>query len=242
MTDDSTLLACSLLAVWFVGLLLATPLYKPYPRLTLPLLMSTWLGMGASLSWTLRSKASVEPQFANSARRTIGYGNWLLVGVSLLILGYCVFGPSRLSLQHTVAWQSRDGLRVVANQVLADVERIAEQEGQQDMHGIRFILYVYAEPALYYHLSAADVVAQPVGNLDFIHPNAPPRILPTFLVSGPHAHRSPEFEEQMRMVDDKFEFVDEYDYLPSDLVLLNEYHPDRFPKKLLQQIRLYRAH
>ncbi len=48
-------LPCWTVAIWLLSLSLVTPMYRPYPRLTLPWLMAVWLGAGAGISWWVRA-------------------------------------------------------------------------------------------------------------------------------------------------------------------------------------------
>ncbi|MCA9009045.1 MAG: glycosyltransferase family 39 protein, partial [Planctomycetaceae bacterium] len=65
-TMDPALGFCTTLT-WFVGMLLATPMYTPYSRLFLPLMASIWLAAAAGCAWWLESNLSV-------ARRIVGTG------------------------------------------------------------------------------------------------------------------------------------------------------------------------
>ena len=63
-TIDPTLGFCTTLA-WFIGMLLATPMYTPYSRLYFPMTASIWLASAAGVGWWLESNLSV-------ARRLVG--------------------------------------------------------------------------------------------------------------------------------------------------------------------------
>ncbi len=65
-TSDPTLGLCTTLT-WFVGMLLATPMYSPFSRLFFPLMASVWLASAAGVAWWLESNLSV-------ARRIVGTG------------------------------------------------------------------------------------------------------------------------------------------------------------------------
>jgi dolichyl-phosphate-mannose-protein mannosyltransferase len=57
-TIDPTLGFCTTLA-WFVGMLLATPMYTPYSRLFFPLTASIWMASAGGIAWWLESNLSV---------------------------------------------------------------------------------------------------------------------------------------------------------------------------------------
>jgi len=80
-------LAYWLTAAWFCGLLLATPCYYPYPRLTLPWFIPAWLGTGLFLNQVackVRHILSAEPNPAsNGSRRS---------AVCVTVLSLALFG------------------------------------------------------------------------------------------------------------------------------------------------------
>ena len=102
--------------------------------------------------------------------------------------------------------------------------------------GIDFIVYVYGEPALFHHLSRERVLARPVAKLNVAHEG-----IPTFVVTGPHAQRSPQFAEQLEQVGDSLTLVDWIEYRLSDFVLLDEYAPRDLEDRRTEEIRLYRV-
>ncbi len=116
-TIDPQLAACTVLT-WFVGLLLTTPLYHPYPRLFLPLLASIWVGAAGGISWWVESNLSV-------ARRPVGstfnQGNLNTV-VSWMISGMIVFAVISSILINdssftSAIWQDRSSIRQAAVQI-----------------------------------------------------------------------------------------------------------------------------
>ena len=62
---------------------------------------------------------------------------------------------------------------------------------------------------------------QPAGNLNFVDIEATRR-LPTFLVTGPHAHRSQAFADEFAKRADQFELIASYPYDASDFVRLDD--------------------
>jgi hypothetical protein len=70
-----------------------------------------------------------------------------------------------------------------------------------------------------------------------------PSPLPVLLAVGPHAERSPEFQAEFQKCAPQFELLGTFPYLPSELVLLNEYPPHRLRDADFQReqtIKLFR--
>jgi 4-amino-4-deoxy-L-arabinose transferase-like glycosyltransferase len=237
-------LAGWLLAAWFCGLLVAIPLYLPfYPRLTLPWLVSAWLGAGAAVEGWVRICRQLDQNRARTTgpRRTVR-AYLVFVGCVLVSGIMIVLSSARLSAHGVPGWQDHTGLQAVAEQIVRDAGERAAVLGK-DRSG-KFVVYVYAEPALFFHIRAQGVLAGPVTDLDFVHPRAPRLPLPTFFVAGPHAHSSETFRQQWARYGDRFEAVGTYAYAPSDLVLLNKFPPrtlDALNGRPLEEVRLYLA-
>lgn len=209
-------LAAWLLAAWFCGLLLATPLYYPYPRLTIPWTISAWLGTAAFAGW-------VEQRCAGSLFR-YGVENGglesrplrILPGISVvvfvLILVVC-FKPWRVA-----AWKPRNSLAVISERVISDIIA-ASRTAQMDRSN--FILYIYAEPGLFFNVKAhGHQLTGPVADFQFLN-SLPPHV-PVYLMVGPHAATDADFQKKFHQVRDRFELVKSYDYAPSLLVRLNQ--------------------
>lgn len=223
-------LAAWLLAAWFCGLLLATPLYYPYPRLTIPWTVVAWLGTAAFAGWLeqraggtlfdLLSSSSGSEQNRFRSAPSVGI-------VMVAVLMVVSFKPWTL-----VAWQSRDGLEVIAQNILADLR--SESGGRSG----EAILYTYAEPALFYYLKAqGHPLTGPVADLGFL--NSLSAQNPAYLIAGPHAATDPNFQKQFAAVRDRFELVHSYDYSPSLLVRLNQSSPGDASET--EPVLLYRA-
>jgi hypothetical protein len=148
----------------------------------------------------------------------------------------------RLAARGVAGWQPRTEFVRIASDVVKDAEQAAASR-RRVSDRVAYVLYVYAEPGLLYHLGAQaeDGVATPAGNLEFVGPNAKPQVAPTFLVSGPHARRSQQFNDDFAAMADHFELVAVYSYSPSDLVLLNYAPPAEIESHRKQEIRLYLA-
>ncbi len=245
-SSDDTLLASWLLAAWFAGLILTTPLYHPYPRLTLPLLVASWIGAGAAIAWftsrlteSLTAASMTMPPDNTERNRlwTTPIAIVVLYSISVMLW----MGPS-LAAKRIPAWQPRTQFASLARNVVTAARRAAASEPASEIDGIEMVLYVFGEPGLFFHLPEAGVIVQPAGNLEFVHPNAPRQRAPTFLVSGPHAHRrDANFDEQLRKYADRFQLVKTFAYHPSDLVVLNLYGPRAREHRPLEEVRLYLA-
>lgn len=235
--SSNSRLAVWLLAAWFVALLLATPLYRPYPRLTLPWLVAAWLGAGAALGQVVRRQG---PEITG---RSSGRSRWIFAGAALLA-GLAAFGfwisSEHLTTRGVPGWQPRTGLERIAGRIIADAADEARRLGAGGPNEL--VIYTYAEPAVFYHLRAGGLeLVGPISNLDFVKPGASRLPYPVFLVVGPHALRTQEFRVQWRQLSDKFEPVATYEYQASDLVLLNEYAPERLTaERPIETVRLYR--
>ena len=116
-TIDPQLAACTVLT-WFVGLLLVTPLYHPYPRLFLPLLASIWVGAAGGLSWWVESNLSVARRPAGS---TLNQGNlntgisWMIYGmIAVALMGSILINYASFT---SAIWQDLESIRQAALQI-----------------------------------------------------------------------------------------------------------------------------
>ncbi|MBT6155324.1 MAG: phospholipid carrier-dependent glycosyltransferase [Planctomycetaceae bacterium] len=228
--DETTLPFC-LLAVWFCGLSIATPFYFPYPRLTLPWLVAAWLGGGAMIGWTVRK---IVDNNGGTATEKQKHPWWILVGSAVLFCGAVFLGANRWTERGIPGWQSQTGLKEVAGDIAVQVD--SESSGRDAL------ILVYAEPGLFFQLAVAGGDSQraaiPIGAL--IPPTESPTT-PTYLVTGPNAHRAPNYNAAISAFGDRLQLAAEYAYRPSDLVLLNWSSPSDpvFPGPK-QRVRLYR--
>jgi hypothetical protein len=167
-----------LLAAWFIGLLVATPLYRAYPRLSLPWLASAWLGAGAALQAMINRRrwcpAFRRPVVRAPADRTHSgppeggtptdvNPRAIPIAVGLALLGGLLFyaGQTRFPTVRVPGWQNRGGFRPIAVELakLAAADSAIVTPGSKDSSPIRaddvpqFVLYVYGEPGLFYQLN-----------------------------------------------------------------------------------------
>lgn len=228
-----------LLAAWFSSLLLVTPMYWPYPRLTLPWLMASWLGTAALVGrlddwlWSGDWAVKARPRSALLATGGIALG----VGLACLVIA-----GSGLLAKRIPAWQTRTGLEEVSAKIVDDVAYSASGLPRDPAVPADFVIYVYGEPPLFFHLSRISdqddsFAVQPAGNLGI---TALP--VPTYLVVGPHALRNERFRRDWQMHSNRFRLIATYEEDASDLVLLNHYPPTEIGKgdsRPLQEVQLY---
>lgn len=214
----------SLVAAWWVGLLVATPCYTPYPRLVLPWLLAACLGMALNCSDLLYADDARPVAWAGLRRkRMLGYA-----AIVLIFLVTWLFFP----LGAPIGRFDRRGL-----------VRIAEQVRATDIRRQPRVIYVYGEPAIFFQLKAAG---EPIVSAIQTVPSEPAtsddKPVPTFLIAGPHAQRDPQFQEQWSAVKYRWELLHEYDYQPSPVVWLDLNDPRESSQAThdLDRVRLYR--
>lgn len=225
---------------WFVGLSLAVPLYRPYPRLLLPWLTVGWIVAGGTLAkWLTSGASSSEPAHRMS--------HWLgIAGAGLLLLAVTQFAlPARLRpvISSPVCWEDRSDLKQIAEKIVGDLAPGRLDSFSSRLSGIERVLYVLAEPGLYFHLAAAEFegrgrhATQPAANLGMLEPGSVDARVPTFLITGLHAHRDNPLLLEGEIA---ATLVAEYPYTPSDLVLLDDVAPDGLASQRDQVVRLWR--
>ena len=108
----------------------------------------------------------------------------------------------------------------------------------------RLVVYAYGEPALLLHLNHAGIAAMPVSHLNLRGPRDTPPTVPTFIVIGPHAKRTPGFWEQWMEQAQFLESVDNVDYQPGQVTLLDLFTPEwlaQHPESQVQKLELHRV-
>ncbi len=234
-------LAPWLLLAWVGGLSVATPLYHPYPRLMLPWLCGMWLAAALGFEELGRWLAELETRGPKWGKR--------LGLVALLaaagILWASVSGWAERPFSR--AWQSRDGLENIAAEIARVIptgDTSAAPEPSDFVATDNTILFVYGEPGLFFHLRARGLaLVAPVGDLSFLEA-AVDESYARLLITGPHAHRSPEFAAQLAKHSPALQLVSRYRYQPSPLVLLDQYPAERLlsgANEFEEEIRVYRV-
>jgi dolichyl-phosphate-mannose-protein mannosyltransferase len=218
-TSRARNLAGWLLAAWFLGLFVAVPLYKPYPRLVMPWLVCAWLAGGACvdevLAWATARRAAQDAARANPAG--LGWRTWVFLAGAIGVLTVGVV--SRMSLARTrdiPGWQDR-GVRA----------RIVKQAAQyaSKLSPGKPLFLVYGEPALFFDLAVDNTNPQPPlgGNFSFLAPGQKPLPQPAYLLaySG-----TADFDKLIAPYEKKaLKLEAVFHDTPSDLVLLDTYSP-----------------
>lgn len=241
LTKQDSSLATWLVAAWFLGMLLSTPLYRPYPRIALPWLMAAWLGTSAGIPWAVNLIVTQRP----TIRRTLSSHlpqRIRSVGLCLLILiGAIWWKGAAISARGIPGWQNRTGLESIATEIVADARTsVKDATGGAEEYNL---FYIYAEPSLFFHLAGQGVPAAPIADLSFVGELQQPAKATIFLLTGPQAHHDPEFLSRLDELNPALERVATYDYKPSDFVLLNRYPPRQLaslPQRPIEQIRMFR--
>lgn len=185
-TPQPRRLATWMTLAWMGGLFVATPLYTPYLRLTVPLVMA------GCLMWADLASRGERSDFTR--RRHVA------VGAGLLLLTIAVKGAS-LSAGGAAGFYERGDVAAAAVAIEAAVADAAAESGRQGSG-----IYVLGEPAVFFHLSSLEVeptrpfIAQPAGNLGVLDRSATDARLEPFVVIGPHSRAQfPGVEDDPRL-------------------------------------------
>jgi dolichyl-phosphate-mannose-protein mannosyltransferase len=211
-------LAGWLLAAWFLGLFVAVPLYKPYPRLVMPWLVCAWLAAGAGieqmLSWVVRRRTARETALSTPPR--LGWRNWVLLAGGLGILTVGIL--SRLNLARTrdiPGWQDRTVRAKIVKQAAQFARKLAPGKP---------VFLVYGEPALFFDLAIDDYDPQPPlgGDFAFLGPGHKALTQPAFLLAY---QGTADFDKLIAPYANALDLVAVFHDTPTDLVLLDTYSP-----------------
>ncbi len=215
---------------WIVGLALATPLYRPYPRLLMLFCGAGWIGIGSAIVRLLTGKLA-----RNSLSPTRPLRRRLTIIIAALVLLLTVTQTARKGLPGNVA---RTDLADIAGKVRAAIQ--FDSKDGPSISGVRQLIYVFAEPGLLHHLAGDDVGLGPITDLKFADSNRPPEQLPTYLVAGPHAFANESFNREFKQVRDSLLPVANFKYRPSDFVLLDDVAPDQLTERRNQRVQVFR--
>lgn len=219
-TNDSNNLGGWLLAAWFFGLLLTTPLYRPYPRLMLPLTISIWISAAAGIAGYLNLRTLSMSRNSATGQRKRMDRSLLLGSVILLVLVAIMVGdqPQRWQVP---GWHARTGLQQISHEIHKDVSKLLEDD--YSLPPEKSVAYVFGEPALFFQLHNRGLLTGPIADFGFL--NSPSLAVPTFVVVGPHARQTAGFEEMWNKAQHELKLVKTYRYQPSTLVQLNSDQP-----------------
>ena len=183
------------LIVWVLSLLVAIPLYTPYPRLIVPLLPALALLLAAGA-------ASIRLPATQTRIRV-----WLAVG-------FIVFANTSIMLD--VAKSPRTAARDIAEQVRKTLR-------SQPLNGKKgFLIYVLSEPSVFHHLAVAQnetrtpYLPQPAGSLVVLQDNPANANLQPLLLMGPQTDMTAR-DELVRDHD----AIESYHVRPSRIVAAN---------------------
>jgi 4-amino-4-deoxy-L-arabinose transferase-like glycosyltransferase len=214
----------SLTLAWWGGMLVATPLYAPYPRLALPLMIAAWLA--AALNWDVPLTASDQ---SPSAR----LGSVTKCLFCLAIAGsWLVLAPLLPHADHLWRMSDRLGLMSIAREIRAT-------GGPRQAR----VIYVFGEPAMLFQLRAAgEEFVMPVQAIPVGSATDRGRPIPTLLIVGPHALRDPVFQQQMASARARWTLVREFPIALSHVVWLDLNDPRRSPQETapLDRVLVYR--
>lgn len=223
-SDETASWPWALSVAWIVGLFVTTPMYHPYPRLTLPWICGLWLAGAAGLSEVLKAKYFSEVDVAKRDGVAIGFG-----AIALVTLGLAA-ATGRLPLEPP-AWQSRAMWQPIADEIIDEMSAAAERATNDPD---RAIAYVYSEPALFFHIEQlGNHGVVPAG--DAIFGQQLSFQVPAFFIAGPEFYRRFPKADMTRL-------LRTYEYTPSDLVALNFHHPRelRSGNGITWQIKVFR--
>jgi 4-amino-4-deoxy-L-arabinose transferase-like glycosyltransferase len=221
---------------WLCGLVFATPLYRPYPRLVLPLLCVGCVGTGLAIARLLRGRLVTGRSTANSSGLPgdlHALSNASNVDESRPADGAA--GIVNPTPEQTPSSARPSNLRFIwltlvvclcvwraihhaapAWQSRSTLAAIADQalaaatencKGEPGLNAeLDFVAYVYGEPGLFFHTVDDRVAVKPIMNLSFARPGSGHSHVPTFVLAGPHAWQS-------------LQFGDEYRDLPDDTII-----------------------
>lgn len=232
-------------AAWAASLSLAIPLYRPYPRLLLPWLVISIMFMTGFFSFFRR--ANGDTPSAELVRDEMSC--WFKVHPLLRwvftigLIAVCSLTDFMDIGKPVVAYENRSSFADISLGILEVIEHELGRLPPSPFEEGSCVVYVLGEPGLYFHIAAArgrdgaNHLAQPSSNLGMLAPGAASPGMPTFLVTGLHAHR--DHPELLNDPPSRLKLLAEYPYQPSDLVLLDDMAPKDLPTHRAQVIRLW---
>jgi 4-amino-4-deoxy-L-arabinose transferase-like glycosyltransferase len=219
---------------WVSSLLLVTPLYHPYPRLALPLFLSLLVGSAYGVQALFQvwrhtqhsDKPDSENVSAEVVPREAKYSMPAIWGVACVVISVVMVGFPLAPGQGGTPWdQGRTSAEVIAEGLVKQCSKLSESRRSAP---IACVIYVYSEPAIYYHLcrlAPENVLISPVANLGFLsHPPAREPV-PIYLVTGPHAESNESYQEQWKKSEGQLQTIQTFAVEPSDLLSLNSHVP-----------------
>ncbi len=106
---DPKLASCVVVS-WFLGMVLTTPTYTPFPRLSLPLWMAVWLAASAGVGWWIEATINVARR-GNAVQESgkMQFLKRMVSGMALAALAITLMSTG--GLQAPRIWQDRTSLQ-----------------------------------------------------------------------------------------------------------------------------------
>lgn len=203
-------------AAWFVGLSVVTPLYFPYPRLTLPWLAAGWLVAGSALA-QLVEQASVPIRF-----RRLRISAGILLPVAWFFCWEASRADNHLEGESmmTMCFSPRDiGYGASRDdRQNSDFGPSILKTCRADCGTDQFIILVQGQPAVFFHVRAATPNVYPIATIDQARTasNSP---VPVYLATaenaesvgpkiGSHGHRQSQLVQSNSRNMDEFAWFD----------------------------------
>ena len=238
--------ACTVTA-WFGGMLLMTPMYAPFPRLFLPFVATLWIAAAAGIGWWIEAGLNVARRTALgesvSKRRGLQAVVSGLMIVALVVVAAAGLQQNRRPIIH----DSRAGLKEASRELALLCEADAAEHRPELLpeEAPGYVAYAFGEPSVLFHLNALGVTAVPVQVVGFRSAAFRGQDLPTYLIFGPNALRTPDFMYNWVDEEYRFEHVGNVSFKPSSIVLFNLFdpqwimqHPDEVRQQKLEIWRL----
>ncbi|WP_437190679.1 ArnT family glycosyltransferase [Planctomicrobium sp. SH527] len=229
-----------ILLAWILGLIVATPMYRPYPRLILPLLAGLIIGAGYGIELLFRRlfgtyapESLASPQVEEAIKWKDRTSRSM--GVVLII---CSVMMSRSYSASALA--PRSEFVEIANQIRESILKDYRETSREARDGIATGVAVLGEPGLFFQLALPakmfpQIVAQPVATTAAITSAAASEI-PMYLVTGPHAK---EAVAELEAMPETVRLVATFEYRPSALVLLDDMSPSQIRDRAPERIQVW---
>ncbi len=227
--DSTRRLGWWMLLAWILGLLVSTPVYRPYPRLFMPLMIAIVIASGMGFELIARRLSNRKTPASNSFKI-----------ITCMVLAWFV-----LEVFAGIPWfpeyQDRNQFQKITSSVIKNIREIAGTSKQLD--DLNAIIYVVGEPGLCYHLASReqfdfDYITQPASNLGMLSPKSNAPNVPTFLILGPHASQE---METLAIQNNQAKLIKEFEYLPSDFVLLDDHAPAKIEENREAVVQLWQV-
>lgn len=240
-----------ILLAWIAGLTLATPMYRPYPRLILPWMVALYIAAATGIAQTIltlcRPNSADETDAGPAAAGKISeirHSEWRTSGQTILVLAVPILAAVLcVSAGHPRFLENRRGLEEAAKKTIPILKEDLATDSRSAIESIDCVIYVLAEPGLYYHLAALEggeleFITQPASDLGMLSSGKIDPRVPAYLITGPHAvHEGEELKELTHRV----RHVAEIPYVPSSLVLLDDVPPSELKGQTRQSLLIWRV-